>query len=89
MFRSFGLPELLIVLAVVLLLFGATRLPKLAGAMGKAVKEFRRSSSTEEKPKARRNSRRRTPTTPAGVPSPGPEASEGGNSRRRTPTTPV
>jgi sec-independent protein translocase protein TatA len=38
---SFGGPELLIVLLVVLLLFGATRLPKLARSMGQAGKEFK------------------------------------------------
>jgi sec-independent protein translocase protein TatA len=38
---SLGGPELLIVLLVVLLLFGATRLPKLARSMGQAGKEFK------------------------------------------------
>lgn len=36
-----GVPELLIVLLVLLLLFGATRLPKLARSMGEASKEFK------------------------------------------------
>lgn len=36
-----GGPELLIVLVVVMLLFGATRLPKLARSMGQAGKEFK------------------------------------------------
>jgi TatA/E family protein of Tat protein translocase len=36
-----GGPELLIVLVVVLLLFGASRLPKLARSMGEASKEFK------------------------------------------------
>ena len=35
-----GATELLIVLAVVLLLFGSTRLPKLARSLGSAKKEF-------------------------------------------------
>jgi sec-independent protein translocase protein TatA len=39
---NLGLPELLIILAVVLLLFGSTRLPKLAKSLGQASKEFRR-----------------------------------------------
>jgi sec-independent protein translocase protein TatA len=39
---SVGAPELLIVLAVVLLLFGSTRLPKLARSMGQAQKEFKK-----------------------------------------------
>jgi sec-independent protein translocase protein TatA len=37
-----GVPELLIVLAVVLLLFGSTRLPKLARSLGQASKEFKK-----------------------------------------------
>jgi sec-independent protein translocase protein TatA len=36
-----GLPELLVVLAVLLLVFGASRLPKLARSMGQASKEFK------------------------------------------------
>ena len=38
---NLGAPELLIVLVVVLLLFGSTRLPKLARSMGQASKEFK------------------------------------------------
>ncbi len=38
---NLGGPELLIVLAVLLLLFGASRLPKLARSMGQAGKEFK------------------------------------------------
>lgn len=36
-----GAPELLIVLAVVLLLFGSSKLPQLARSMGQAQREFR------------------------------------------------
>jgi sec-independent protein translocase protein TatA len=39
---SLGAPELLIILAVVLLLFGSTRLPRLARSMGQASKEFKK-----------------------------------------------
>jgi len=38
---NLGAPELLIILVVVLLLFGANRLPKLARSLGKAQKEFK------------------------------------------------
>lgn len=37
-----GLPELLIILVVVLLLFGANRLPKLARSIGHASREFKK-----------------------------------------------
>jgi sec-independent protein translocase protein TatA len=36
-----GGPELLIVLVIVMLVFGAARLPKLARSMGQAGKEFK------------------------------------------------
>ncbi len=36
-----GAPELIIILAVVLLLFGSTRLPKLARSLGQASREFK------------------------------------------------
>ena len=36
-----GAPELLIVLAVLLLLFGGAQLPKLARSLGQAQREFR------------------------------------------------
>jgi sec-independent protein translocase protein TatA len=38
---SLGPTELLIILAIVFLLFGATRLPKLARSLGQASKEFK------------------------------------------------
>ncbi|MDI6801339.1 MAG: twin-arginine translocase TatA/TatE family subunit [Thermodesulfovibrionales bacterium] len=37
-----GMNELLIVLVIVLILFGAKRLPELAGGIGKAIKSFKK-----------------------------------------------
>jgi len=39
---SVGLPEIILVLFLVLLLFGGKRLPELARGMGKALSEFRK-----------------------------------------------
>jgi sec-independent protein translocase protein TatA len=39
--RNIGGPELLIILVVVLLFFGASRLPSLARSLGKSAKEFK------------------------------------------------
>jgi len=41
MFGSLGLPELLVILVIVVLIFGANRLPQLAKGMGSAVKNFK------------------------------------------------
>ena len=38
---NLGGPELLIVLAVILLIFGSRKVPELARSLGKAQKEFR------------------------------------------------
>ena len=47
LFRGgFGLPEIILVLFIVLLLFGATRLPQLAKSMGSAIKEFRKAAGS-------------------------------------------
>ena len=43
-------PELLIVLAIVVLIFGSSQLPKLARSFGQAQKEFKSAVSDEESP---------------------------------------
>ncbi len=43
-----GAPELLIVLALVLLLFGGAKLPKLARSLGQARREFDQGMSNRE-----------------------------------------
>ena len=43
MFGPIGWPEIIIILIVALLLFGAKRLPEIGRSMGKAIKEFKKS----------------------------------------------
>lgn len=38
---NIGIPELLLILFLVLLLFGAKRLPQIARSIGKSLKEFK------------------------------------------------
>lgn len=45
---AIGWQELLIVLVILLLLFGAKRLPGLANSMGKSIKEFRGATGMDE-----------------------------------------
>jgi sec-independent protein translocase protein TatA len=41
-FPTFGLMELLILVAIILLLFGAKRLPQLGRSLGSGIREFRK-----------------------------------------------
>lgn len=43
MFENLSLPHLLMVVGVALLVFGPRRIPEIGGAMGKGIREFRRS----------------------------------------------
>jgi sec-independent protein translocase protein TatA len=42
---NLGAPELLIVLAIAMLLFGAAKLPKLARSLGESAKEFKNATA--------------------------------------------
>ena len=41
--------ELILILVVVMIIFGVGRLPQVGGAMGKAIREFRKSQTEEDK----------------------------------------
>jgi sec-independent protein translocase protein TatA len=38
-----GMPELLVILGIAILVFGATRLPEIGSGIGKAIRNFKRS----------------------------------------------
>jgi|AntRauTorckE6833_2_1112554.scaffolds.fasta_scaffold114356_1 sec-independent protein translocase protein TatA len=44
MFGGIGVPELIIVLLIVLLVFGAGKLPEIGNGLGKAIKNFKKAS---------------------------------------------
>jgi len=48
MFGGVGIPELLIVLVIVLLLFGSKKLPELARGLGKSVTNFKSGLNEEQ-----------------------------------------
>ncbi len=52
MFENLSLPHILMVLMIVMLLFGAKRIPEIAGSMGKGIKEFKKNinDATREEP---------------------------------------
>jgi sec-independent protein translocase protein TatA len=43
-----GIPELIIILIIILLLFGAGRISKVAGELGKSMREFRQGLSGKD-----------------------------------------
>jgi sec-independent protein translocase protein TatA len=45
---NLGMGELLIILAILLLLFGGTKLPGLAKGLGQSVKEFKKAAKEED-----------------------------------------
>ncbi len=50
MFGSLGLPELLILLAIVVLIFGVNKLPRLGKGLGEGIRNFKDSVRSEKTP---------------------------------------
>jgi sec-independent protein translocase protein TatA len=48
MFGHFGWQEILLILLIIILLFGATRIPSIMKSMGKGVREFKKGISAED-----------------------------------------
>ena len=46
-----GIPELVVIAAIVLLLFGSSKLPKLGGAIGESIKNFKKGIKDEDAPR--------------------------------------
>jgi sec-independent protein translocase protein TatA len=45
---GFGMPELIVILVIVLVVFGAGRLPEIGSALGKSIKNFKRASDGKD-----------------------------------------
>ncbi len=45
---GFGMPELIVILVIVLVVFGAGRLPEIGGALGKSIRNFKRSADGKD-----------------------------------------
>ncbi len=72
MFGDIGIEKLLLILLVVLLFFGARRIPELAGSMGKGIREFKRNLADPDR--AAREKGAVGPETPADRVAPGRDA---------------
>jgi sec-independent protein translocase protein TatA len=44
-----GMPELIIILVIILIIFGAGKLPEIGAGMGKAIKNFKSATNEAEK----------------------------------------
>jgi sec-independent protein translocase protein TatA len=55
MFGSLGLPELLIILVIVVVLFGVNKLPRLGKGLGEGIRNFKDSIKTSEDTPANRD----------------------------------
>ncbi|MFC2059058.1 twin-arginine translocase TatA/TatE family subunit [Chloroflexota bacterium] len=56
-----GIPELIIILVILFVIFGAGKLPQVGSALGKAIHELRKPSSAldeEEKPKRKKRAKK-------------------------------
>ncbi|KQB43349.1 Sec-independent protein translocase TatA [Flavobacterium sp. L1I52] len=45
-----GLPEILVIIAVVLLLFGGKKIPELMKGLGSGIKEFKNAAKDDQQP---------------------------------------
>jgi len=48
MFRSFGVWEIVLILAIILIVFGVGKLPQVGNAIGKGLRSFKRGQSGED-----------------------------------------
>jgi sec-independent protein translocase protein TatA len=62
MFGSLGLPELLVIFAIILVVFGAGKLPQLGKGLGEGISNFRDGLKGKEQKKQLEE--KNTPTTP-------------------------
>lgn len=51
MFGSFGWQEILLILLIIIVLFGASRIPEIMKSMGKGVKAFKKGISDDDEEK--------------------------------------
>jgi sec-independent protein translocase protein TatA len=70
-----GFEKILLILLIVLLLFGARRIPELAGSMGKGIREFKKNLSDPDRATRDGNSlHNETPADRVGAAPPSPPA---------------
>ncbi|HEY8181172.1 MAG: twin-arginine translocase TatA/TatE family subunit [Acidobacteriota bacterium] len=61
MFGSLGLPELLVIFAIILVVFGAGKLPQLGKGLGEGISNFRDGLKSREEKKQIAEEKKNTP----------------------------
>lgn len=46
-----GMPELIVILVIIVIIFGAGKLPEIGSGIGKGIKNFKEATKAEETPK--------------------------------------
>ncbi|MBW2506382.1 MAG: twin-arginine translocase TatA/TatE family subunit [Deltaproteobacteria bacterium] len=50
-----GMPELIIILVIIVIIFGAGKLPEIGSGLGKGIKNFKKATKDEEKEHIEKN----------------------------------
>jgi sec-independent protein translocase protein TatA len=69
-----GIPELLLILVIILIVFGAGKLPEIGSALGKGIKSFKKATSGEDEIDVTPSAERLEPRKPG---EPAPQAGKG------------
>lgn len=51
---NIGLPELIVILVIILVIFGAGKLPQIGEALGKSIRSFKKAASGEDEDKEKK-----------------------------------
>lgn len=46
-----GMPELIVILVIIVIIFGAGKLPEIGSGIGKGIKNFKKATSEDDQPK--------------------------------------
>jgi len=84
MFGSFGVMELVLILFIVLIIFGAGKLPQLGEGLGKAIKGFKK--SVHEADEIEAQAQAQLTATPQGQQAPGAQPATGTGAAPAVPT---
>ena len=86
---SFGMGEMVFIFLIVLLLFGAKRLPEIGSSLGKGIREFKSSVSVIEHELKMPNDRQIHRTTPPPEPAATASATDDGEPRKLSDSVPT